>query len=242
MKQLLILAAIMGQLLTAWAADRKHYELQFGEFHELKVVDGINVDYTCDPSRAGKIEFEADQSTASSVIFSPGKGKLSISLASRDTVYRNLPTVKVYSSFLSTVKNEGDSTVRVIAPAAGPKLSVKLVGNGRLIVRDVSATEVNANIVSGRGTIVLTGRTETAKLSLTGGAGEIQADEMSAQEVSATVTGTGAIFCHPGKSLSYGGLGTGKVYYRGTPAIKKKFLATVKLISLDQPANEAAEK
>lgn len=233
MKQLLSILTLIACISSAFGADIRHYSLKFDEFHELKVVDGINVTYKCEPSRAGEIEFDADASVASAVIFTPGKGKLSISLASRDSAYSNLPTVTVYSSFLSSVRNEGDSTVRVLAPAAVPKLTAKLIGNGHLVVRDCKCTEINASIISGHGVIMLTGEATTAKLSVTGGSADIQADDLRATEVSASINGTGAIACYPTKNLTYSGIGSGKISYRGNPTLKKKPLTTVKINSID---------
>ena len=206
----------------------KPYSLQFSDFHELKVTDGINVTYRCDPSRAGKIEFEARADVASAVIFTPGKGKLTISLASRDTSYNNLPEVTVYSSLLSSVRNEGDSTLRVISPAPVPKLSARLIGNGNIAIRDCQATETSAEIISRHGIIMITGTTSMAKFNVMG-SGSIQADELKATEGSATITGTGSVACYVTDKLSIGGLGTGTVCYRDAPKeIKTKFLCTVK--------------
>ncbi len=233
LKRILLSAAVTAMTLCNAGAAVHTYHLQFDEFHELKVVDGINVDYICDKEKAGLIEFEADSTIASTVMFNPGKGKLSISLATRDTVYTNLPTVRVYSSFLSSVKNEGDSTVRVIAPAPCPEFQATLIGNGRLIVRDLEATEVKAKVTAGHGTIILSGSVTVAKLSTLGGASDIQADALQSKECSATVTGTGAITCWATDKLSYGGAGSGKISYRGHPELSKKFITKVKLIALD---------
>lgn len=213
------------------AQTQSHYTLKVDDFHELKVVDGINVDYQCDPARAGEIEFISTPEVASAVIFEPGKGKLAVKLASSETPYRDLPTVKVYSSFLSNVSNEGDSLVRVLKVAPGAKFSCRIIGNGTLSVRGVQATEVNATILSGRGVISIYGKSDMASLKVTG-AGQIQADELEVNNVSCTLTGTGTINCYALKKLNIGGI-SGKVYYRGTPEIKKRFLSGVKYFSLD---------
>ncbi len=235
MKQFLFLSAMLCVLGFSASAETHRYDMKFDEFHELKVIDGINVEYVCDPSKAGLVEFEADAKVASAIIFEPNKGKLSISLASRDSVYHDLPTVRVYSSYLSAVKNEGDSTVTVHSPAPCPKFSARLIGNGFLFVNDIKATEIGADIISGHGTIKMTGKATTLKASVTG-AGEIDTTGLPALYVSATITGTGVISCNAEKKLSAGGLGTGKLLYRGTPEIKKKLLSSVKIISLDAPA------
>lgn len=215
-------------------AAQQRYELSFDNFHELKVVDGINVDYECNPQMAGKVVFETTPELAPAVIFEPSKTKLEIKLASRDVKYTNLPTIKVYSTYLTSVSNEGDSTVRVFSVAPGPKFTARLIGNGRLVVRDVKATNVDAKIQTGHGTIVLFGTTESAKLSLIGGSGQIQADELAANEVKCSILGTGHIFCYPLQTLNVSGQGSGTVFYRGTPAlVKKGALVSVKVKSID---------
>lgn len=236
MKRTLITALFLAIITMAFAGPKRHYDIRFSEFNELKVTDGINVDYYYDPERAGLVEFDADETVASAVIFTPDKNKLKISLASRDSVYRNLPTIKVYSSFISSVRNEGDSTVRVISSAACPEIKARLIGNGRIVIRDCKTTRINLEIISGNGTIMATGTSSSAKYTVAG-AGDIQADDLKAEDVSAVITGTGTIACFATKELSAGGLGSGKINYRGTPAIKTKFVSKVKLISIDANAN-----
>lgn len=228
----LLLMAFAAVLSFNAAADElSHYNLKLDDFHELKVVDGINVDYHCDPARAGLVEFDALPAVASAVIFEPGNGKLSIKLAASDTPYAGLPTVHVYSSFLSNVSNEGDSTVRVLSVAPGAKFSCRVMGNGLLSVRNVEASSVNATILSGRGMISIFGKCETATLKITG-AGQIQADELQATDVNCTATGTGTIHCYATRLLNVGGL-SGKVFYRGAPTVKKRFFSAVKVNSID---------
>lgn len=223
-------------MLHAQAPQEVHrYEMKFGEFHELRTTDGINVEYHTDSSRAGLAEFFTDASLASAIMFQHKNGKLTISLASRDTVYTNLPTVRVYSSFLSVAKNEGDSTMTINRPAPGPKFQAKVEGNGQLIIKDITTTQLTAEVITGKGSIIVNGKATSAKYTIAG-SGAVKATEVEADEVSATVAGTGTVYCWPVKKLSVGGLGSGKVYYRGTPAeIKKKFISKVKVLSLDGP-------
>lgn len=234
---ILLLLAITAATCVSAADNLTHYELKFDEFHELKVVDGINVDYYCDSSKAGKVEFEAAPDVASAVMFEPSKGKLSIKLALRDGSYRNLPTIRVYSSYLTKVSNEGDSLVRVMSTAAGPKFYCRVMGNGRMSVRDIQMTNVEASILSGHGTISIFGNAQNVRLKVTG-AGQIQADELQASDVDCTVTGTGIINCYATENLKYGGVGSGKVFYRGTPEIKKGLLTTVKVAPIENRSDK----
>lgn len=232
-RHLLTIILLSSATISVSAQKLHPYELKFGEFSELKVVDGINVDYYCDPTKGGKVEFEATPETASAVMFEPSKDRLTIKLALRDGSYRDLPTIRVYTSFLTKVENEGDSTVRVMEVVATPKFSCKVIGNGRLSVRNVQANNVEANILSGNGTIAIYGTAETAKLRVTG-AGDIQADELKTTNADCSVTGTGSISCYVTNFMKAGGVGSGKIYYRGNPEIKRPLISHVKTIPLDQ--------
>lgn len=220
--------------LVALTAQAEHFEMTFSEFHELKVVDAINVDYHCDPSMAGKVVFDCDPSKASLVMFEPSNEKLEIKLTLRDTKETGLPTIHVYSSFLTKVENDGDSTVRVLTMAPGPKFQAKLVGNGRLSVRGVEVTNLEAELITGNGIVAVSGKANNAQFKLIG-VGQIQADELQANVVKASITGTGTINCYPLESLTTSGMGPGKVIYRGTPKVSRSGLKMVKAVSSDLP-------
>ncbi|MDE7025684.1 MAG: DUF2807 domain-containing protein [Paramuribaculum sp.] len=234
MKKLLF-AVIAAIALTpaSLRAQSKSYALDVHEFHELEVVDAINVDYQCNPEKAGKVEFETTPDLAPAILFEPNKGKLAIKLSSSETPYRNLPTVRVYSTYLSKVENSGDSTVRVLASAGTPEFNAKVIGNGRLVVRDVRATNVKASILTGKGTLVIYGECTRANLKSVGGSSFLQADELQAKEVKCSVTGNGTVNCYATDKLNVSGLGSGTVLYRGNPEIKKSSLSRVKIQSID---------
>lgn len=215
-------------MFTAIANDS--YKLKFHDFNELTVVDDINVDYICDPSKAGMVEFEAPKNLVSSIIFEPSKTKLSIKLAASDSVYRQLPTIKVYSSYLTSVKNDGDSLVRVLSIADGPKFSCRVIGNGKIIVHDVKTNELSASIFAGNGKITIFGECKLANLKVTG-SGTIQAEELKSLEANCTAS-HGSIYCNAVEKLSVGGV-SGNVFYRGTPELKKRFLSHIKLTQLE---------
>lgn len=231
MKKILLILHICFVLIgTITVSANDHYSLKFHDFNELNVVDDINVDYVCDPSKAGTVEFDAPKDLVSSIIFEPSKTKLVIKLAASDSTYHDLPTITVYSSYLSNVKNDGDSLVRVLSVADGPKFSCRVIGNGRISVRDVKANEVNASIFAGNGIISINGECKLANLKVTG-SGHVQADELKSLEVSCS-TSHGTIHCYAVETLRVGGV-SGKVYYRGTPTIKKRFLSHIKLTPIE---------
>lgn len=198
-----------------------HYKINVKDFTELKVTDGINVDYRCSPDSAGMAVFEATDEMSSLIIFDSDKDKLKIQLGSRENIPAHLPTVTVYSRYLASVENDGDSLVRVLSMAPGPKLKVKLIGNGRLSARDIQVNTVSAKMTAGKGTITLTGNAENASYSLIG-KGNINADMLRAAEVKCKVSG-GTIGCNATETLTVYGAG-GRVYYSGEPTVKNKAL------------------
>lgn len=228
-----MLVAAASVAFAAIAVDPNRYELDVKDFSELKVTDGINVDYRCNPDSAGKAVFTAAADVASHILFVPNKNKLEIQLSDDiNPQYVKLPSITVYSNYLTVAENSGDSTLRVLTVAPGPKFKARVIGNGRMVVRDIKASQVDASLDTGKGTVVIYGTATTANLSCTG-TGSIQADDLTAETVKCKVFGTGTIGCSPTKTLTVMGAGSGNVYYRGNPDVKNRSIG-VKLNNLDQ--------
>lgn len=210
------------------------YELNVGNFHELNVIDGINVDYRCNPDSTGLAVFTSVPDKASAFIFNNKKGKLSMQISTESIGVKDMPLVTVYSEYLTKVENSGDSTVRIVSVARGPKFAATLIGNGRLAVRDINFTELNAKFATGNGTLVFDGKCERANFTFMG-TGVIQADGLEAQEVSVKAGGTGSIGVWAIKTLSLMGAGSTKVYYKGSPEIKNRSVG-IKAVEIGQSA------
>jgi len=153
--RLIHILLILAAAFTASAQTAGHYALQVRDFTELKVTDGINVDYVCSPDSAGYAVFDAASDVASRILFEPKGSKLTIEVSNEEGLPLKLPTVRVYSRYLASIENDGDSLVRAINVAPCPKFKAKLVGNGRLSVRGIGCSEVKGKINNGQGTIKL---------------------------------------------------------------------------------------
>lgn len=224
-----IAVAVCGLSSSAQVSD---YSLQFADFDELKVANGVNVDYYCDINRAGKVEFTADKSLASAVAFECKDGKLIVKLTDKENTPTNLPTVRVYSTYLTSVTNESDSMVRVMSVAPCARFNCKLSGDGSMSIRNVKANIVNASNIAGDGTLMIYGTANTANLKLVG-PGSIQADELVAKDVNCTSDISGVISCYATEKLTCGGVG-GTVKYRGEPVVKKRTLSYVKVKKIEE--------
>lgn len=218
-------AAVLAMLPMSAQSTVSSYELDVKDFEELKVTDGINVEYFCDSQKAGTVAYESTPELASAIIFTPnGKGKLEISLATRDVKYFNLPTVRVYSNFLTKVENDGDSTVNVLSLKSVPKFEAKLIGNGKLAVNGIDASRVNASLKTGKGSISLKGRANLAKISLMG-TGSIDALKLESTDAEVNLVGTGWVKIAATDNLKVSGMGTGTVSFTGNPITRVKALS-----------------
>ncbi len=218
--------------LGASASGLVKYELKVNEFHELKVVDAIRVVYSSSTDSAGMAVFTCPSEQASALMFNNKGGKLSMQISTESVGSKDLPVVYVYSSYLNKIENSGDSLVKALRIAECPKFTATLIGNGRLSVPDIKATEVEAAIKTGNGTLVIGGKCQKANIKFVG-TGVIQADELEAADVSVKAGGTGSIGVWPQKELSVSGVGSTKVYYKGNPEIKNR-AAGVKTLPLEQ--------
>ncbi len=225
-------------------AQTQSYVLKVGDFINLQIDNGVNVDYRCNADSAGIATFDATPDKASVLIFNYNekKKRLEVELSESGLTMSGIPRVTVYSSALVYAENSSDSLLRVFSPKVvplkkdkEPKFNAKVIGNGRLAIHNLDVPELSCNVVTGRGTITVSGRCEAASYSLTG-TGTIQADNMKAKDVSTRIVGTGTIGCYASDELSVHGIGSGTVYYTGSPATVVMKGLGIKSENLDSPA------
>lgn len=241
MRKIIAIAAILiTGSITAYGASPKRYTINVKDFSELRVVESLKVNYVCNEDSAGFATFIAEPEIASVLMFTNNNERLDLQIATDGINYDHLPTITVYSRFLTKVENSGDSLVRVHSLKPVPKFTARLIGNGHLAVHGIDATNVDANLDTGNGTILLKGKTSKASLKAVG-TGSIQADELASNEVNCMLLGTGYIGCAPENTLHVKGV-NGKVYYTGAPQNIKNRSWGVKLIPLDENSAETDEK
>lgn len=231
-----LLAAASAAVMTLALAAETTYEIKADSFFHLKVSGLLNVDCVHCPDSVGTVRIIADNPAQTSWVEAKSSGdKLTLRLILPDEmrdgvtpVPQNLPRVRVYSNYLTRVENDGDSTVRVLTAADVPDFTARLIGNGRLSIRGINAEKVKATLFSGRGIIVLNGKAREATYSLTG-VGTIEADGLTCSTAKVRLTGTGSVGVHATDKLTVSGSGSGTVYFRGAPDVKKKLSVGLKL-------------
>lgn len=218
-----------------FAEDIHRYELKVGDFNRLVVDDGINVEYRCSEDSAGMAVYETTRSIADQLIFDfSKKDRLLIQkqFHGEGELLEGLPVVRVYSKFLNQAQNNGDSTLMVLSVASCPEFKAIVIGNGRLVVKDIRCNKFDGSIKTGNGQLVVGGKCDKASFSNTG-VGSIQADGLEATEASCRFFGTGTTGVWATERLTIKGMFPGKLYYKGEPAKVKNYSMGVKIYRMD---------
>lgn len=237
MKKLFLFLTLMSALFTGASAQRAHrtgaYDLKVADFSKIDLVDGFNVEYHCSDDSAGIIMFETTNDIASKILFEVKKEKLVIQKAFHEAgqMQYGLPTLHVYSRFLTEVRNSGDSTLVVNSPKSTVKFKAEVIGNGRIVVRDIDCSKFDGAINTGNGTLVVSGTCTDATLTNTG-VGTIQADNLKAERASCRFFGKGTTGVWATELLQVKGALPGKLYYRGKPEKIKNYSVGVKIIPM----------
>lgn len=198
----------------------QHFKVEVGQFDKLKISDNVNVVYRCVPDSTGWAQFSGRKEFSDAFIFTPKGGMLRIQVSTEDVGNPDLPTVFVYSDFLTSVENASDLTLIVENPAPCAEFSAKEVGNGRIVVEGLRANIARATLATGNGMVSLEGTCREGIYKMVG-TGMISADRLEAQNVQCKILGSGTIGCWAVEKLNSRGIGSTKIYYKGDPVIKK---------------------
>lgn len=231
MKRIAFILTMMVSLVAAQAQQVKHFTVQVGDFTKLKVADNIDVDYYANADSAGYVVFDCTSEMANCLILQNNdKGQFTIQVM-EDNVKGQTPKLRVYSKTLAEACVEADSTLTINHLGTVPNLKVTLKDNGHIFVNNVTATAAELKIVTGKGTITATGKVTRLYSSITG-TGRVYALDFPADEISVRIGGTGYLYCTSnGGKLKVKGIGSGKVYYKGTPSeVNVKKLGTIKAL------------
>ncbi len=212
---------IMALLMVGLQMSAKQFKLPVGQFSKISVDDNVNVVYIGGDGSPSRVAYEGDQKYARAFIITHKGNKLRIQV---ETIYVDdpeLPTLYVYSDFLENASLAAESTLTLKSVAPSSKLDISVMGNGAINAENIRATKIGAAIKSGNGTISISGHCQQANFNMLGN-GTIQADRLEATDVSCKILGQGSIGCWPVEELKVMGIGSTKIYYKGSPKINKK--------------------
>ena len=213
-----LMMMVIGCFALSMSAER--FTIETGQFEKIKVTTNINVVYHCVSDSTGFAWYDAEAGM-DDVFFLSVKKDGGLKIQVTDAYWgKTLPVLHVYSDFLSSVENSSDLSLTLINPAPCASFSANQIGNGSITAENLKCNNVSAAITTGNGSVNLSGKCVNANFQMVG-AGLISADRLQAENVKCTILGTGSIGCWPVDNLTVKGLGTTKIYYKGSPNIKK---------------------
>ena len=223
-------------LLLALNLSAETQTLKVDRFQKIRVVGPANVDCIYCPDSVGYIVVAAPHPDQISWVEASTSGnKLKLHLRLPDDMRQgiqpipaNLPSVRVYTNYLTEVANEGDSIVRVITSTNVPAFTARLIGNGYLSIRGIDTENLTVKLLTGRGTMALHGTAQNENITLAG-VGTIEADGIRATNATVKLAGTGNVGVWATDKLTIRGSGSGTIYFKGTPQISKKLTLGLKL-------------
>lgn len=213
----LIISAILFLNVLNASAQTNEYKLKLNDFTELKVDDPINVEYYFHEDSVGYAVYQCAPEWASRLLFTMNKKSLTIQIADSYEGLSGVPKIKVYSSCLEKIENGSDSTVTIKTNRPVKTFKAKVIGNGTIDINKLEAVNTDLSILTGHGSIICSdSKSFKTKLSNIG-TGTIQAGALTSSQVKVMINGTGNIDCSASESLTIYGIGSGAVYYTGTP-------------------------
>lgn len=230
------LLTLMVVALSALTASAETQTLKVDRFQKIRVIGPLNVDCVYHPDSVGYIIIDAKKaSNISWVEASTSGNKLKLQLRLPDDmrqgvipVESDLPSVRVYTNYLTYVSNEGDSIVRVITSTNVPSFTARLIGNGYLSVRGIDTEKLNVELITGNGTLAVKGKADEEIIRLAG-VGTIEADGVESRAAKVRLTGSGNIGVHATEKLKILGAGSGTIYIKGAPEISRKMALGINL-------------
>ena len=216
----ILIVAILG-VVTFSVSLAERITVEIGQFEKLKVNGNLTVVYKNLPDSTGFARYDAPSKDEELFKFTTkGEGSLKVEPSDEKWGQPDLPVLYLYSDFLTSVESYSDKSVEVYGLAPCATFSANQVGNGSISVENLKCNNVSAAITTGNGSVYLTGQCLNANFRMVG-TGLISADQLRADNIKCRILGTGSIGCWPIDNLRVTGLGSTKIYYKGSPNIKK---------------------
>lgn len=188
-----------------------------GNYDKLSITGAFKVKIV--PGSAGSLQVTADENLLGYIETYIKGGKLVIRVNPEYSIshYTKL-YVEVPANYLSQINLTGSGEVFNTENFDWKNIKLNLTGSGNFDIK-TNVTHLKANLV-GSGEIFLTGQAETANYLLTG-SGVLSAKELKAQNVKASLTGSGEMRLRAVQNLDARVMGSGNILYYGEPDVLK---------------------
>ncbi|WP_081212220.1 head GIN domain-containing protein [Salegentibacter sediminis] len=184
-------------------------------YDEVYLVGSMDVELVA--GKEGEIKVEAESNLLEHIITEVKNGTLKIRPADKINLAPSQnKSIKVTVPFkdINEVKLTGSGDLWNSDPIRANSFETSLTGSGNLNLNlDVDSLESN---ITGSGDTMLSGKTNSFECKVTG-SGDFQAFDLKAEDVKATVMGSGDIEVFASVSLDAKIMGSGDIHYKGNP-------------------------
>lgn len=139
--------------------------------------------------------------------------------------------VVVSSPVINGLAVSGSGSIKTMGLISTNGMQLSTSGSGDVLVPDLTATLIDANI-SGSGSVVVQSGVSDAVDTRISGSGSIDLANVVSKTAVTRTSGSGTTKVNASQSLNVDISGSGKVYYRGNPVITLKSSGSGKLIHL----------
>ena len=213
------LLTVLFSMLSVFFVNGQNVTKECEYFSKIRLHSAVNVSCVVSNDSIPKVSYFNKSNTPDPIILRVEKGTLTI-----QTLFVHFPK-------LIAVENCYDASLNVKSVECDDEFKITSQGNGIISIGNIKAPKVKSSIVTGHGSIIITGGwCESLNCSLVG-TGNMELFGLSADVVSIKCYGTGKIQCVANRSLSVRGVGSTSVYYIGVPKIKKR--GSIKLYKTD---------
>lgn len=228
-KTILILATVLVFLTTSCRCvnigdgitGSKNYitrDFKVSNFDNLNLGTVADVYYTQSTDDTWSLQIYGSDNIVELVDVEVKDNTLYLNMKKKNIKKSNLK-INISSPNLQKVKTHGVGNFIIKEKFQGTSLSIKNEGVGDIKINDINCTDLEVR-VEGVGNSAIKGKVDRAKLC-TDGVGNIDADELISDSVTATTNGVGNISCYAKQSINAKVNGIGSISYKGNPANKQ---------------------
>ena len=203
----LVSFSVDGKMLQSDSEERK-----VGEYDAVYVAGWFDV--TLVEGKEGTITLEGKQNTIKHINTEVKNGNLVIEWDKEVNMnlFHSKVRITVPVESISAVKLSGSGSVKSNKALRSQSFETTLSGSGTLDLNVETASIRSA--VSGSGNTVLSGSANSYEVQVSG-SGDVRAYKLEAEDVTASISGSGKIRVHANTSITARISGSGKVYYMG---------------------------
>jgi len=190
---------------TRSARDFHAVELDLSGDVELRVAEQFSVEVQAQENLLPLLKTEVED------------GRLKIYF-SENVSHSEHVKIKISGPAFDGLSVSGSGKITVLTPIQSERMNASIAGSGDLIIQQATFGALDC-IVSGSGGMELGGTANATQVDISG-SGDVQAKQLSTNEMRARIAGSGSVTAHVVQVLKADIAGSGDIFYSGEPSVE----------------------